>query len=137
MKVDEEVSGNGAGTIVLHTLTGASVVRVVGDADLSMAAGLRATLDTALMAAPWIIVDLSGAGAIDSVGIGVLLAVRAAARRQSGDLLLAAPPPFFRSVLRAARLTSAFATFDTVPQAMTAALAGRAAQTATGAATAA
>ena len=106
--------------VVLHTLTGVSLVRVIGDVDLAAANRLRETFESALAAAPWVIVDLSRAGAIDSVGIGILLAACHAARRRSGDLLLAAAPPFFVSVLDATRLTSVFAMFDTVPKAMTA-----------------
>jgi anti-anti-sigma factor len=108
--------------IVLRGLAGASVVRVVGDVDLAVAGRLRATFESALAAHPWIIVDLRGADAVDSVGLGVLVAARQAARRRSGDLVLAAVPAFVTSVLRAARLGSAFTTFDSVPQAITYAL---------------
>jgi anti-anti-sigma factor len=120
-----EVNDNGAGgtEILLHTMPGASVVRVVGDLDLSTATRLRATLEAALASSAWIIVDLRGAEAVDSVGLGVLIAAREAARRSGGDLLLAAASPFFASVLRAARLDAVFTRFDTVPRAITFALA--------------
>ncbi|BEL05455.1 STAS domain-containing protein [Actinoplanes sichuanensis] len=108
---------------MVRTLAGASVVRIVGDVDLAAAGQLRTALGQALVEHPWIIVDLRRVAAVDSVGLGVLIAAREAARRQSGDLLLAATPPFFRSVLQAARLETVFPTFDTVPQAMTFALA--------------
>jgi anti-anti-sigma factor len=109
--------------ILLHTMSGASVVRVVGDLDLSTAERLRVTLETALSSSAWIIVDLRGAESVDSVGLGVLIAAREAARRSGGDLLLAAASPFFVSVLRAARLDAVFTAFDTVPRAITFALA--------------
>ncbi|GAA4954749.1 STAS domain-containing protein [Actinoplanes utahensis] len=112
--------------IMAHAMAGASVIRLVGDIDLEVAAALRTTLDTALTASPWAIVDLRQVGAVDSVGLGVLIAARHAARRQGGDVLLAAAPPFFLAVLRAARLGAVFSTFATVPQAITWALSPRA-----------
>ncbi|GAA2703442.1 STAS domain-containing protein [Actinoplanes palleronii] len=110
--------------VVTHTLDGVSLIRLIGDVDLSVAARLRTTFETALAAHPSIIVDLSQVGAVDSVGLGVLVTARQTARRQSGDVLLAAAPAFFTAVLHAARLGAVFTTFATVPQAMTAALAG-------------
>jgi anti-anti-sigma factor len=112
--------------IVSRGMAGASVVRIVGDVDLAVAARLREVLDSVLAAHAWVIVDLRRAEAVDSIGLGVLLAARQAARRRDGDLVLAAVPPFVRSVLSAARLASAFTTFDTVPQAITFALRSRA-----------
>lgn len=110
-------------TITVHAMAGATVLRLVGDLDLAVATRLRTTLDAALSGGPWIIVDLRQVEAVDSVGLGVLIAARQAARRSGGDLLLAAAPPLFVSVLQAARLGSVFVTFDTVPQAITFALA--------------
>jgi anti-anti-sigma factor len=122
-----EEAGNGTGgtEILWHAMAGASVIRVVGDLDLSTVASLRATAEAALANAAWIIVDLRRAGAVDSIGLGVLIAVREAARRGGGDLLLAAASPFFGSVLRAARLETVFTVFDTVPRAITYALTPR------------
>lgn len=111
--------------IVSHTMAGGTVVRVIGDVDLSVATALRKAFENVLAANPWIIVDLRRAGSVDSVGLGVLIAARQAARRRSGDLLLAAAPPSFVSVLHAARLGEVFTAFDTVPQAITFALAPR------------
>lgn len=108
--------------IVMHGQDAAGVVRIVGDVDLATATQLRATLETALSAYPQVIVDLSHACVVDSVGLSVLVTARRTARLRGGDLLLAALSPRLRSVLHAARLSSAFITFDTVPQAMTAAL---------------
>ena len=108
--------------ITVHTIAGASVVQVVGDLDLAVVDELRTALTEALANGPWLIVDLRRVEATDSVGLSVLVAARHAARRQAGDLLLAAAPPFFRSVLRAARLDTTLSTFETVPQAITWAL---------------
>ncbi|WP_430790104.1 STAS domain-containing protein [Actinoplanes sp. G11-F43] len=111
--------------ITVHTMPGASVARIIGDVDLAVAERLRTTLAAALTVHPWIVVDLGQVEAVDSVGLGVLLAARQTARGNGGDLLLAAAPPFFLSVLRAARLDGVFPTYDTLPQAITVAVAGR------------
>ncbi|WP_170154233.1 STAS domain-containing protein [Actinoplanes italicus] len=113
---------NGGTEIVWHAMPGASVVRVAGDVDLSTAARLRTAFEAALEESAWVIVDLRRAESVDSVGLGVLIAVREAARRRGGDLLLATASPFFVSVLRAARLDALFTLFDTVPRAITYAL---------------
>ena len=77
------------------------VVRIVGDLDLAVAAGLRTTFETALARCPWIIVDLRRTGAVDSVGLGVLIAARQA------RMLAAAPTPFPRPKLdEAARVAA-------------------------------
>ncbi|MEU8662515.1 STAS domain-containing protein [Actinoplanes philippinensis] len=119
---DEGYAADGT-RITVHAMGGASVVRIIGDLDLAVADRLRTTLEPAIARCPWVIVDLGGAGAVDSVGLGVLVAARQAARREDGDVLLAATPPFVTSVLRAARLDAVFTTFDTVPRAITFALA--------------
>ncbi len=131
--IDEHDNGSGwasaapevtGGTrITVHELAGASMVQIIGDVDLAVAARLRTAFTEALARDPWIIVDLRRTGSVDSVGLGVLVAAQQGARRQAGDLLLAAAPPFFVSVLRAARLHTVFPAFDTVPQAITHALA--------------
>ncbi len=120
--VPDETSGT---RITVHSMPGASVVMIAGDIDLAVAEQLRTTLATALTVQPWIVVDLRLVGAVDSVGLGALLAARQAARRNGGDLLLAAPPPFFLAVLRAARLDAVLPTHDTLPQAITAAVTPR------------
>ncbi len=109
-------------TVSEHVMDGASLVRVVGDLDLDDLPELREVLQTALARHPWVIVDLSAAGIIGSVALSPLLAATQSARRLGGDVLLASPSPLVRTVLRGARLDTAFRSFDTVPQAMSAAL---------------
>lgn len=109
------------GRVSSHRAPSASVVRVVGDLDVDVAAELRAALDAALEAHPRVIVDLTRAGAIDSVGLSALVRTRQAARRRGGDVLLAGPSRFIRTVLHTMRLDAAFPVFDTVPQAVSAA----------------
>jgi anti-anti-sigma regulatory factor len=81
---------------------------------------LRAALEAAVRTHAWVIVDLSRAGTVDSVGLSVLVTASFAARRAGGDLLLAGPSPVLRSVLRSARPATAFAVHDTLPQAISA-----------------
>ncbi|WP_199516686.1 STAS domain-containing protein [Nucisporomicrobium flavum] len=107
--------------VSLHHLHGAALVQVVGDVDLDTASRVREVLETALGAHPRVIVDLARAGTFDSIGLSTLLAALRTARRRDGDLLLAAPSRLLLDVLQASRLDSVFATFGTVPQAMTAA----------------
>jgi anti-sigma B factor antagonist len=101
----------------------AAVVRVTGDIDLDVVADLRAGLENAAALRPYVIADLTGAGTIDSLGLGALVRGRGAARQRGGDLLLVAPSRFVQTVLRTMRLHTAFRTFGTVPQAITAAVA--------------
>ncbi|MCA2219044.1 STAS domain-containing protein [Jidongwangia harbinensis] len=85
-----------------------SLVRVAGDVDTGVVAELRAALETALAEHPRIIMDLTRAATIDSVGLGTVVRARQAARRRGGDLLLAAPSRFVQTVLHTMRLDGAF-----------------------------
>lgn len=107
----------------LCLMDGVSLIRIVGDIEVVQVPVVRALLETALEQPGVVIVDLCRTGAIESVALSTLLAASRAARRRGDALLLAAPSHFVRTVLRPRRLVAAFATFDTVPAAMTAALA--------------
>jgi anti-anti-sigma regulatory factor len=96
----------------------AALVRVGGDVDRDVVADLRGALRDALAVRTFAVVDLTTAGAIVPAGLDTLARARNAAWRKAGDLLLAAPSPVLRRILRQ---HSAFRTFDTVPQAVTAA----------------
>ncbi len=115
----------GSGPITWHTMAGASLVRIVGDVDLDVTAALREVLDAAVTAHAWVIVDVSRGAIVDSVALSVLVSASSVARRRGGGLLLAAPSRFLRAVLQSSRQAAAFTVFDTVPQAMTAALTSR------------
>lgn len=110
-------------SITRHTMAGASLVRLIGDIDHDLVADLRTTLDAAAAHA-WVIVDLGRVRGIGTVGLSVLVTASLAARRAGGDLLLAAPPPLVHAVLRSVRLATAFSVYETLPQALTAALVG-------------
>lgn len=109
------------GCVAQQTTRHAAVVSVTGDIDAAVVPQLRSALDAAVAARPQVVVGLTRAGVIDSAGLGVLVRARQAARRRGGDLLLAGPSRFVHTVLRTMRLHTAFPTFDTVPQALTAA----------------
>ena len=96
----------------------AALVRVSGDLDRDVVADLRGALHEAVAVRTFAIVDLTTAGLIVPAGLDALVRARNAAWRKAGDLLLAAPSPVVRRTLRQ---HSAFRTFDTVPQAITAA----------------
>lgn len=95
-----------------------AVVRVAGDVDIDVVGELRAALDAAVEAHPRVVVDLGGAGTIDSVGLSALVRGRQAARKRGGDLVLAAPSRFVRTVLHTMRLDAAFPIFDSVAAAV-------------------
>jgi anti-anti-sigma factor len=75
------------------------LVRVTGDVDDDVVPALRSTLDSAVALRPFVIVDLTMAGAITSPGLGTLVRARNAVRRRGGELLLAAPSRFVQTVL--------------------------------------
>jgi len=68
-----------------------------------------------------VVVDLAKVPTIDPAGLGILVRARQAARRRHGDLLVAGMSRYVRTVMRTMQLHSAFTTFDTVQQALTAA----------------
>lgn len=102
---------------------GVSLLRVVGDLDLDALPALGDTLRAATTPDAWIIVDLAQAGTVDSVALSMLLATSHTARRIGGDLVLTGVSATMHEVLTVARLDSHFRVFETVPQALTAALA--------------
>ena len=91
-----------------------------GDIDMDVTPEMRLALDTAVAAHPKVVVDLTHARLIDSVGLGVLVRARNAARARHGELLLAGPSRFIQTVLRTMRLHTAFRMFDTVGHAVAA-----------------
>ena len=100
----------------------AVVVRVTGDVDMHLVDDLRSTLDNAVTLRPFVIVDLTAARSADAAGLGVLIRSRREARRQRGDLVVVASREFARGQLRARRPHVPLRTYETVPQAITAAL---------------
>lgn len=74
----------------LDHVAGRPVLVLEGDADLATVATLRDLLLRAVAEHPGqpLVVDLDGVGALDDVGIGVLLGVAGRTRQAGGDLLL-------------------------------------------------
>jgi anti-anti-sigma factor len=114
----------GVGRVVWHVAAPASLVQVSGDVDIDVVDELRVALEAAVAARAHVVVDLAGAGTIDSVGLGTLVRARQAARQRDGNLVLAAPSRFVLTVLRTMRLHTAFPAYETVPEALAAASAG-------------
>ena len=86
--------------------SGATVLMTTGRLNLTSAAGLRAQLIDLIAAGnSTIVVDLSTTDAIDSSGIGALIAALKAARAAGGDLRITAPNDQIRSVLRLTNLS--------------------------------
>ncbi|MCM4083812.1 STAS domain-containing protein [Paractinoplanes hotanensis] len=104
--------------VTLLGLDGACLLRITGDVEVSTVPELRVALQAALTQCAWIIVDLSRAGTVESLGLRTLLAGSGAAQRHGGALVFAAPPLLLRRRLRASR--QAVTVFDSVPQALSA-----------------
>lgn len=86
--------------------SGATVVMATGRLNLSCAASLRAQLGDLIAAGSTkVVVDLSRADAVDSSGVGALIAALKAARGAGGDLRIAAPNEQVQSVLRLTNLS--------------------------------
>lgn len=86
--------------------SGATVLSTSGRLNLTSAASLRAQLiDLIAAGSTTIVVDLSTTDAIDSSGIGALIAALKAARAAGGDLRITAPNEQIRSVLKLTNLS--------------------------------
>jgi anti-anti-sigma factor len=72
---------------------GCVVVALRGELDVCTAADGLSALTTPAAAGAWIVVDLAELAFMDCYSLGKLMAVRAQARRASGDLVLSGPQP--------------------------------------------
>lgn len=108
------------GQVTMRSTPTAAVVHIAGDINAGLAAELGSALETAAASRPYVIVDLTDAGKIDSPGLGILVRARHAARRHHGELLLAGASRFIQTVLRTMRLHTAFRMFATLRQAVAA-----------------
>lgn len=105
---------------------GVVVVAARGDIEMQTADDLRTLLTAAIGTGRPVVLDLEGVNLVDSVGLGVLVRARQAARGQEVPLCLAAPSRFLLAVLNTMRLRSAFPVFPSRASALSA-LAGTAA----------
>lgn len=111
----------GTGTERVRSRLGptAAVVTVTGDVDLDAAVELWSALEAAASSRLTVIVDLTAAGTVDSIGLGALVRGRNTVQRRQGELVLAGASPFLQAVLRTMRLATAFPVFRTVEHALT------------------
>lgn len=86
--------------------SGAVVLMPTGRLNLTSAAGLRGQLSELIAAGNTrVVVDLSNTEAVDSSGIGALIASLKAARAAGGDLRITAPNQQVTSVLKLTNLS--------------------------------
>nr|GID81169.1 hypothetical protein Ade03nite_00930 [Actinoplanes derwentensis] len=109
----------GTDRVVVRLEATAAVVTVSGDVDLDVAVELWSVLEAAASARLTVVVDLTSAGTVDSIGVGALVRGRNTVQRRRGELVLAGASPFLRAVLRTMRLATAFPMFRTVEHALT------------------
>jgi anti-sigma B factor antagonist len=92
-----------------------TVMSVHGDVDLDSAPVLRAALHDLLgRPQPRIVIDLSGVGFSDSIGLGAFVYAYANCRDAGGFLHLAAPTPFLTGILTVVGIAGHVPIFDTV-----------------------
>lgn len=87
----------------------------MGGGDLILKDSVRKLIDGGIKK---IILDLSGVTAIDSVGIGQLVALAVSARRQNGEIRLAALTKKTRDLMEIVRLNTVFSCHDSVGEAL-------------------
>ncbi|MDG4824930.1 STAS domain-containing protein [Asanoa sp. WMMD1127] len=115
---DERV-GPPASFTVRHE-AGVVVVAAQGDIEMQTADDLRTLLAAAIGTGRPVLLDLEGVNLIDSVGLGVLVRARQAARAQEVPLCLACPSRFMLAVLHTMRLRNAFPIFPSRASALSA-----------------
>jgi anti-sigma B factor antagonist len=105
--------------IQVHERDGWVVLAPIGEVDLASAPRLR---QAALAAAPvgplQLIIDLGGVDFLDSMGIGVLVALHKRAVAGGGAVRLTRPAPHVRRLLELVGLTRVLPVLDTVDDAV-------------------
>ncbi len=100
-------------------LDGVSVIRPLGDIDVTSAIELRAVLAERLSGErPRLVLDLGGVPFVDSSGIGVLVSANRRATQAGGALVLAALGPGVLKVLELTRTIRVFRTAGSVDEAV-------------------
>jgi anti-anti-sigma factor len=99
--------------ITRTSVQGAAALGVHGQIDLTTAAVLEGTLDTAIRESVGaLVLDLSGVDFMDSSGVNALLRARALLGREGRDLVLVCPAGPVRHVLETIRIAPLFALFS-------------------------
>jgi anti-sigma B factor antagonist len=100
---------------------GIPVIRVSGDADVSVAAALRNRVhESQGVEHPTVIIDLDGATFVDSTILGILVAASRTCRTLGGELRLVISERRIRRVFEITGLTDIFAMYPTLEIAFTA-----------------
>jgi anti-sigma B factor antagonist len=86
-------------TACVTTQGSCTIVTLGGYIDLSTGAQLRNVLEAAGNTAPFLIVDMSRLGFMDSTGLGVLIDMYRLLGKHGGKLTIAAPQPIVAKVL--------------------------------------
>jgi anti-anti-sigma factor len=105
-------------TLTTETAEGASIIRVVGELDLSTVAALDAELER-FLSADRVVVVLSECTFIDSSALRSLVRAQHAIREEGGRLVLVAPSQPARRVLEVAALDRFLPVFETLAEAAT------------------
>lgn len=92
-----------------------AVVYVEGDIDLATAHALREALVKALEKSATVVVDVGGAGFIDSTGLNAFVRGHREAERAGGSLRLRRPSPMLRRLLEITALESVLLIDDDAP----------------------
>jgi len=104
-------SGSGAEplAVAVESREGATVVRPIGEVDLSGSPVLRQELRRIQVGqAKRLVIDLSGVPYMDSSGVATLVEAMQAARKSSTRLVLCGLQPKVRSIFEIARLDTVF-----------------------------
>ncbi|SEG83487.1 anti-sigma B factor antagonist [Nonomuraea solani] len=100
------------------------VVSLAGELDADNISQVRKCLDEAVRASePRLVVDLSAVTFIDTTGLGVLVRQLATVREREGSMALVAPDGQVLRRLRRTNLAPLFPIYDTLPEALSDALA--------------
>ena len=94
---------------------GQAVVYVEGDIDLATANALREALVKALEKSATVVVDVGGAGFIDSTGLNAFVRGHREAEQAGGSLRLRRPSPMLRRLLEITALESVLLIDDHAP----------------------
>jgi anti-sigma B factor antagonist len=106
--------------VSLEHVGGKSVLRVVGEVDVSTASKLRDSLGEIPQGTGIVIVDLSEVTFLDSSGLGVLVAgwKRLSTGGEEADLRLVVVRPVIQRVLEVTGLVKVFSIFPTLEEAI-------------------
>jgi anti-sigma B factor antagonist len=88
-----------------------AVIAPLTDLDAALVERLRTDVMAAVVAHPYVVIDLHAVQFIDSAGLGLLVRAHQEARQHDTVLALAAPSRFVRTVLHTMRLDGVFLSF--------------------------